>query len=270
MSCLTLLSVPIGNMGDITLRALEHLKNSTLLLCEDTRNTKKLFQLLDINLEGKQFESFHEHNKERADKLAQDIKNGLMATLVSDAGSPIISDPAYPLVNALLKLGGKVESLPGASSVITALELSGLPPVPFMFHGFFPRDKNKQIELVQNLLKGTHLFFESPQRIKRSLKAIVPLLPNAEFAVGRELTKKFESFTRFKGNEYQSFEEDITEKGEFVLLIHIPEEQPTSMNKKLLELAEACLERPSRKSISKLLANILDKDSKDIYQRIDV
>lgn len=269
---LKLLSLPIGNLGDITQRALENLAQAQWVLAEDTRNFKKVCDLLNIDTSTKTIESFHDHSTEKCEKIIEKINSGRDAILVSDAGSPIISDPAYPLVIQAMKNGIKIESVPGVSSVIVALELSGLPPHPFSFHGFLPRDK-KGREYVFNdchQINHTHIFFESPHRIQETLDQLCNSGLKFDIAVARELTKKFEEVVRFNSGEWEDFREKLNPRGEVVLLMR-PLEQNTqeALPRDIQKLAQEVLDKKAHpKAVSKLLAKILDRNTKDIYAEI--
>lgn len=144
LSELTLVTLPIGNSGDITLRALEALKSGKTFYAEDTRVFKDLLGNLGISLQDKFIDSFHDQSVGKIDVIVSKIKNGESIYLVSDAGSPMVSDPAYPLLKRLLEEGIEIKTLPGVTAVITALELSGLPPHPFHFWGFLARGKGEK------------------------------------------------------------------------------------------------------------------------------
>jgi len=270
ISTLKLVTLPIGNLSDITKRAMEVLASERLFLAEDTRNLRKLFDLLDIDGSGKHIDSFHDHSKAKIDHYVSKLKSGESYVIVSDAGSPIISDPAFPLVRACIDAGVQIESFPGVSAVLTALELSGLPPQPFTFYGFLPRDDGKKREAFSTLkvMSGTFIYFESPHRLMKTLKVLGEVLPDAQIAVCRELTKKFESVYRFKGSEWESVE--IKSVGEVVLLIHNVSSEKVLSNKKIIALADEYLnKKQSPKNLSKLLSEILGLGSKEIYQMIN-
>lgn len=269
MSTLTLLTLPIGNPQDITLRGLDELKNKAFFLAEDTREFVKLLRHYGIETSEKTIDSFHDHSSDKLDSLIQKIKNGQAVTLVSEAGSPIISDPAFPLVRAALARGITVHSLPGVSSVLVALELSGLPPHPLHFFGFLPREEERIRELFEQCSrqKGVHLFFESPHRMEKSLQVLERFFPDTELAVARELTKTFETVYRFKASELP--EVDIRYQGEFVLCCDFSQTPvtETAKEKKLRELAEEILtEGAGAKRLSKLLSEITGQAPKEIYR----
>ncbi|MEC7183382.1 MAG: SAM-dependent methyltransferase, partial [Bdellovibrionota bacterium] len=162
MSRLILLNVPIGNPDDLTLRGRKILEEKTLFFVEDTRPFFNLLRSQGIESDGKRVYSFHEHSKDSRLQFAKKLlEEGEEIVFCSDAGSPLMSDPAHPLVKGALDWGFKLETVPGVSSVIAALELSGLPPYPFQFHGFLPRDlqKKKSFIALMGVLGKTHVFF---------------------------------------------------------------------------------------------------------------
>lgn len=260
---LILVSLPIGNLGDITLRALETLRVAPCILCEDTRVLKKLLSLYQIDYSGKKIISFHEHSS--FEKLDQLIPESFI--YVSDAGSPAVSDPAHQVIKWAKERGYQILSCPGVSASLCALELSGLDPQNFHFYGFFPRKSKEQNLLLQEILtqKGTHIFFESPQRIQKTIQYLGESLQEQNFCVARELTKKFETLYHFKGKDWSQVE--INPKGEFVLLIE-NKEALKQVATGLEELARNYLSSQRKKELSKLLAEILETDSKTIYQKL--
>lgn len=210
---------PIGNLEDITYRALNTLKSADLIAAEDTRNTQKLLNYFDIHTS---LLSYHEHNKrEREETIVNKIKEGQSVALVSDAGMPAISDPGYELVRAVTRAELPVVVLPGANAALCALVGSGLPASEFYFYGFLPRKKKeKQAELDRlRSLKATLLIYESPYRIKDTLKVIHEQLGNRNVTIARELTKRFEEYIRGTVEELISWAENTELRGEFCLVI---------------------------------------------------
>ncbi len=276
MAKLSLISVPIGNLKDITQRALEYLENGKHFVVEDTRTFKKLLEHYGIDMSDKQIYSFHDQSKDSTlESLGRLLNKGVNLSLVSEAGSPIISDPAFPLVRLAVANDHEIESISGISSVIVALELSGLPPHPFIFHGFLARtSSDKKQYFDEKLLSGyTHLFFESPHRIVDSLKLLASRYPDCDIAICRELTKMYESVYRFKASDYESALEQMVIKGEIVLVIHLPKDDKKRANtsRQVAELAAKCLEQKGKvKTLSKLLAEILGEDPKKIYNSLIV
>lgn len=216
---LYLVPTPIGNLEDITYRALRILKESTVIAAEDTRNTKKLLNHFEIHTP---LISYHEHSKEsREQQLIKRLLDGEQIALVSDAGMPAISDPGYELVQAAIKEDQPVVVLPGANAALCALVGSGLSASEFLFYGFLPRKKKeKESELVRlKSLPTTLIFYESPYRLKETLKALLEQLGNRNMAIARELTKKFEEYVRGTGEELLAWAEQGELKGEFCIVV---------------------------------------------------
>ena len=216
---LYIISTPIGNLGDITYRALEVLKNLDCLACEDTRVTKKLLNHYKINLRLISYNDINE--KSMVGKLTERLSNNENIGLVSDAGTPVISDPGYRLVNACHIKNINVVSIPGASSAIASLSISGLPTDNFYFCGFLPKKKGRKTKFEFLLsIPGTIVIFESPYRVLKTLNDIYSYMGNRVVSVCKELTKIHESV--FLGNVkdiINNFDNKNKLKGEFVILI---------------------------------------------------
>ena len=217
---LYIVSTPIGNLKDITLRALETLKLVDLIAAEDTRHTKILLDAYDIH---KPLTSFFEHNEnQKTEYLIGLMKEGKNIALVSDAGTPGIADPGYPLIRAAQEAGIKVEVIPGVTALIMALTGSGLPMHSFIFEGFLPAKstgrRNKLAEFKGE--KRTVIFYESPHRILKTLKDIAEVLDDPMVVCCRELTKKFEEVKKGPATELLQHFTHHTPKGEFVVLIN--------------------------------------------------
>ncbi|MEC5425012.1 16S rRNA (cytidine(1402)-2'-O)-methyltransferase [Virgibacillus sp. C22-A2] len=210
---------PIGNLEDITYRALKILKSVALIAAEDTRNTKKLLNHFEISTG---LISYHEHNKmAREEQLLNRVEKGESIALVSDAGMPAISDPGYELVQAAISRDLHVVVLPGANAALCALVGSGLPSNEFLFYGFLPRKKkDKELELDRlKRLQSTVLFYESPYRLKETLKVMQEQLGNRQLVIARELTKRFEEYIRGSVDELLEWVEVTELKGEFCLVV---------------------------------------------------
>src|SRR5690625_1747240 len=210
---------PIGNLEDITFRALKILKEATVIAAEDTRNTKNLLNHFDIHTP---LLSYHEHNKEsREQQLIERLEKGEKIALVSDAGMPAISDPGYELVQAAIEADQSVVVLPGANAALCALVGSGLSAKEFLFYGFLPRKKkDKEAELARlKPLPATILFYESPYRLKDTLKVLYEQLGDRDLVIARELTKRFEEYVRGTISELLSWAENHELKGEFCLVL---------------------------------------------------
>lgn len=196
MGELYLCATPIGNLEDITLRALRVLKEVDLIAAEDTRQTKKLCSHYDITTP---LTSYHEHNKQQKGQyLIEQLKAGKNIAVVTDAGMPGISDPGYDLVTLAVEAGIKVVPLPGAVAAVSALVVSGLPTEQFVFLGFLPRaGKKRKNELLSLMAEGrTMIFYEAPHRLRKTLEDLLHALGNRQVVIGRELTKKYEEFWR--------------------------------------------------------------------------
>jgi len=221
---LYVISLPIGCLSDLTFRALNVLKITKNIFAEDTRNAKTLLLSLDIDISQKKISSYHEHtSKTERKKVIQLIKSGESVSLICDAGTPLISDPGYKLVREIIDSGFKVLSVPGVSSPIAALSVSGLPTDTFSFIGFLPVSKNKKLEILEKYkkLKSSLIIFESGKRIHKTLKLINEVYdPITEICICRELTKKYEEIVRFKVEDFEVEMDSFSSlKGEFVLII---------------------------------------------------
>lgn len=271
MSKLILLTTPIGNLDDFTQRAKNTLVVSSSFAVEDTRTFKELCKKIGVSLQGKKITSLHDHSDpQKLENLIDEVLNGVELVVVSEAGSPAISDPAYPLIKLAVEKDVSVCTAPGVSSVITALELSALPAIPFHFYGFLPREKGKKEKLFEShgSIYGTHIYFEGVSRVKKTMTEITKMYPNADFAIARELTKEYESVYRFKGHEWNQVSENVTEKGEFVILWHNDNESVSSSGD-VLELARDILEKGAHpKKLSKLLSKITGNSPKNCYDLI--
>ena len=264
---LYLVATPIGNLGDISARAINVLKNCDVIACEDTRNTKKLLTL--INIKEKQLLSYHEHN---ADKMRPNIlkrlQNGEMIALVSDAGTPLISDPGYRLVQDCIDYDIYVTAIPGASAVLTALQLSGLPCHRFLFEGFLPTKSNarkNELMLLRDI-PATLIFYESPQRLEETLNDMIDIFDQRQAAVLRELTKKFEQAVRGSLHEIRSYyKENGYPKGEIVIVVSPSKQKIFNDNELFIELKNA-LATMSLKDASHFVATRTGESKKKLYQ----
>ncbi len=217
---LYIVSTPIGNLEDITLRALRILKEVDLIACEDTRVTRKLLTHYQIS---KPLVSYFQQNQLfRIPYLIGKLKEGTKLALVSDAGTPGISDPGFFLIQEAIKEEIKIIPLPGASAAITALVVSGLPADDFIFIGFLPRKRGKITKelLKANELKKTIVFYESPYRIKKTLEIIKEILPEAKMSLARELTKIFEEVLRGSAEDLLNQIGSRQLKGEIIVVLY--------------------------------------------------
>ena len=215
---LYIVSTPIGNLKDITLRAIETLKEVDFILCEDTRTSGNLLNHLEIKKELVSLNAFNENSK--IDFIVNRILSNQTAALISDAGTPLISDPGVRLVSSCLDNNIEVIPIPGASALLAALSMSGLPTDAFVFEGFIPQKKGRQTRLKELAIEPrTIVLYESMYRIEKLLKELTEYLPDRYIVVCREITKKFEETWRgYPKDLSESFSEKIS-KGEFVVVI---------------------------------------------------
>jgi 16S rRNA (cytidine1402-2'-O)-methyltransferase len=216
---LYLVSTPIGNLEDLTLRALRVLKEVDLIACEDTRHTRRLLDHFGVN---KPTISYHEHNEQkRADELVERMLGGQSIALVSDAGTPGISDPAYRIVTAAIERGVEVVPVPGPTAMIAALVASGLPTDSFLFAGFLPNKKGARRARLEGLKseRATLIFYEAPHRIRETLLDAREILGDRQVALARELTKLHEEFIRGKVSDVIAHFESREPRGEMTLVI---------------------------------------------------
>lgn len=215
---LYVVSTPIGNLKDITLRALEILKETDFILCEDTRISSRLLKHYNISKELVSFNAVSE--KKKIPKVISRIKSGANCALVSDAGTPVISDPGGRLISEAIMEQINIVPVPGTSAVITALTISGLPTDSFVFEGFLPQKKGRQKKLKElSEEKRTIIIYESTYRINKLIDELDEYMPDRYIVVCRELTKKFEETWRGYPIEVKNFIEEKISKGEFVIVI---------------------------------------------------
>lgn len=216
---LFIVSTPIGNIKDISVRALEILKEVDIIACEDTRHTSNLLRFYNIS---KKLISYYEHNKKyRSSQLIKWLKDGQNIALVSDAGTPAISDPGYYITRLALNEEIKIEVIPGASAVLCALIASGKPPDKFIFEGYLPRKKEARRKKLSEVLseKRTFIFYESPHRLQKTLEDMCLIIPDEDICICRELTKKFEEIVCDKAENLIKKYKERKPKGEIVIVI---------------------------------------------------
>ena len=267
-SALYIVPTPIGNLDDITLRAIEVLKNATLIAAEDTRHSKILLDKLGV-LNPKMI-SCHDHNEEqRAYIIIEEVNKGGIVALISDAGSPLINDPGYKVVTLCSKANVKVIPLPGPCALITALEASALPTDKFMFNGFFPVKEKELVETIESL-KGvdyTAVFYEAPRRILNTMEKVAQILPEHDVTLCREMTKTFESFYRLKAKDAPSFLEadpDRT-KGEFVVAIGALKEDQGAISPQIVDALKTLVQTTPVKVACNVVANLTGLKKNDLY-----
>lgn len=261
---LYIIATPIGNLGDITLRALETLKSVTLIACEDTRTSGKLLKHYDIKTPTF---SYHDHNADIArPKLIEKIKSGQSIALISDAGTPLISDPGFKLVRDCHTQNLSVFSIPGACSVIAGLSIAGLPTDEFSFLGFLPAKQAALISLLQKNHPGTLIAFESPNRLGKTLKIIADLWPDRRISIAREITKLYEQTIIGTASELAQKINQHPVKGEIVLLIEPATPETLKLPSDMAEIIAILAQYMKTKEISELLAKLYDVPKKQAYE----
>ena len=251
-----LVATPIGNLSDMSVRAIETLKNADIIACEDTRNTIRLLNHFEIK---GHLTSYHEYNKiDKAYELCEKVKEGKDIAFVSDAGMPAISDPGYELVDIAYKEGLEVTVIPGASAVVSALAISGISSRRFAFEGFLPADKNEKKEILTELSQEsrTIILYEAPHRLLKTLKELFEYMGDRNIAIVREITKLHEEVLRGKLADiiadYES--EKIAIRGEYVLVI-----EGKSLLEKREERQKSFEEISIREHYEKYIAEGMDK-----------
>lgn len=265
-SALYIVSTPIGNLGDITIRALETLAGADVIACEDTRVTSTLSQRFGLKAP---LLPYHEHNAERQrPRLLAALAEGQVVALVSDAGTPLVSDPGYRLVRDVLAAGFKVIPIPGASAPLAALVASGLPSDTLLFAGFLPQKAGARARRLGELavIPATLAFFESPHRLAASLAAMSETLGDRAAVVARELTKRFETFQRGTLSELCAYYEANPPKGEIVVLVGPPAEVVPEVGEADVEAQlHAALARMSVAAAAKEVARQTGRDRAEVY-----
>jgi 16S rRNA (cytidine1402-2'-O)-methyltransferase len=265
---LYLVATPIGNLGDITLRALSVLARADLIAAEDTRHSKKLLSHFGIKAE---LTPYHEHNaaRERPRLLAR-VRAGFSVALISDAGTPLISDPGYKLVREAIEDGLLVTSIPGASAAITALTSAGLPTDTFLFAGFLPPKSGPRRNRLEELKRvpATLVFFETGQRLEQTLAEMAAVFPNREGVVAKELTKLHEQLSRGRLPEVATQMADMGDaRGEFVLLVAPPEPGESEVNDAdIMEGLEHALARETFRDAVRSVAERLKVKRSRVYE----
>ncbi len=275
-SALYVVATPIGNLEDITLRALRVLKEADLIACEDTRQTQKLLNHYGI---ATRTVSYHEHNEmTRAAELMMDLERGVRLALVTDAGMPGISDPGFRLISLAIRHNVPVVPVPGASAFLAALVGSGLPTDSFRFSGFLPAKRAQRRALLESIKSSprTQIFYEAPHRIGQSLEDVVEVLGGSRHVViAREVTKIHEEFLRGRADELLDLSRSRELKGEITLLIGKAEELPSeerepvtalTVGRRVQELMAA--EELDEKSALKRVAREMGISKSDAYREL--
>ena len=267
---LYIIATPIGNLGDISPRAIECLKSAEIIACEDTRISKKLLSLLSVSI-NKEFMTLHDHNEEvHTEKIISKIKEeGKSVALISDAGSPLISDPGYKLIRTCREQNIYITTIPGCCALICALQLSGLPTNRFMFAGFLPNKDKARTDSFLSVreINATIIFYETANRIQKTLEVAKEIFANREMAVAREITKVYEECINGTAEELLAHFSQHPPKGEMVLMIAPPNtsEKEKSIDIKA-ELARLMKEK-SLKSAVKEIVETYNLNKNEVYEQ---
>ena len=266
---LYLVSTPIGNLEDFSFRAVAVLKSCSYILCEDTRHSRVLLEKYAIRAPLKAFHQFNEASRETA--IVEDLKAGNIIALISDAGTPLISDPGYELVVRCRKEGIAVTAVPGSCAVIHALVLSGFPSQPFQFIGFLPKKENELKSLLAQVLfySGTTVAYESPHRVEATFEELAQMAPERKLCFARELTKLHEEVVIGTAQELLMHFKNHPPRGEFVLLISPPTERILFEDLSLAELVEMFqrdLQLGKTEAI-KMAAQMRGVSKKEVYKK---
>ena len=267
--CLYIVATPIGNLDDLSKRAKDILSSVKIIVAEDSRETKKLFTLTNISSQNKKFIAYDDHfEQEKVQEIIDLINNNNDVALVSDAGSPLISDPGYKLVRECRKQGIKVTTIPGCCAVISALQLSGLPTNRFMFAGFVPNKEKARFDFFDELklVNSTLVVYETAIRILKTLKIINEIMPNREVSVVREITKLYEECIFGNIVEVIKKIEDKPIKGELVIVISPPLKN-TEDNIDIDEELKKELEQSTLKDAVKKIATKYKLKKSDVYEK---
>lgn len=252
---LYLIPTPIGNMDDITIRAINLLKECDVVFSEDTRETLKLLKYFDIQ---KKLISYHKFNEDTAqNKIISELENGNNVALVSDRGTPAISDPGYVAAYHAIEKGFNIIGLPGATAFVPALIMSGINPNRFLFYGFLDNKKSQKKKELETLKsnKYTMIFYESPYRIRETIEIINDIMGDRKISVSREISKKYEEI--YRGTPKEVLEELTEPKGEFVIIVEGNKEKETYDEIDIVEhvkllITEGVTEKDAIKKVAKL------------------
>lgn len=266
-SGLYIVASPIGNLNDISSRAIQVLKEADVIACEDSRVTKKLFGLLGISC-ARDFVVYQNYNEEdQTPLLLKLLEEGKSIALISDAGSPLISDPGYKIVRQCRERGFYVTSIPGCCAVITALQLSGLPTNRFMFAGFVPNKEKARIDFLREIkdIPSTLVIYETAPRLLKTLEAIKELYGKREVAVARELTKMYEECLCGTAEELIFHYTEKKPKGEIVIMIAPPLEEEKSESVDIEAILRAKLANMPLKSAVKEVVDAYGLNKNEVY-----
>ena len=268
-SGLYIVASPIGNLNDISSRAIQVLNEADVIACEDSRVTKKLFSLLGISCK-KDFITYQNYNEEEQSPLLVSLlEEGKSIALISDAGSPLISDPGYKIVRRCREKGIYVTAVPGCCAVITALQLSGLPTNRFMFAGFVPNKEKARLDFLKELkdIPTTLVVYETAPRLLKTLEVIRDLYNEREVAVARELTKMYEECLRGTADDLIAHYTEKSPKGEIVIMIAPPSENTSHQEINVEEiLREKLVEMPLKSAVREVVGQYgLNKN--EVYER---
>ncbi|MFV1871745.1 MAG: 16S rRNA (cytidine(1402)-2'-O)-methyltransferase [Oleiphilus sp.] len=263
------MATPIGNLSDITLRAIEILKSVDLIAAEDTRHTRKLLDHLGISAK---LISFHEHNEEdKSGFLVSEVQSGKTVALVSDAGTPLISDPGHTLVSTAKAQGVKVVPIPGASAVIAALSASGVPCGKFVYEGFLPvkRKAKEDVLSIYQFETKTVVFYESPHRVVETLRVMAEIFPDRMMVIARELTKRFETITSGLVPSLLDWtiQDPDQQKGEFVLILAGAEKRIADDIVKQEKLLKQLVGHMPPKKAVQIVNEFYGGDKKELYAK---
>ena len=267
---LYLVATPIGNLEDISFRAIKILNESDIVLAEDTRESKKLFQKYDIK---SKLISYNDHSSQsKIDSMIVKLKSGTNISLISDAGTPLVSDPGHELVSQTIDKNIRVESIPGPTAVISGLITSGFKNTKFVFEGFLPKKKNELRKLLSefNYESRTIIFFESPHRIRNTLKIMMDILgKKRKVSIAREITKMHENILRGSLEEINSIAEQDPNlaRGELVITLDGVKQKHEYFIKELDDLYFSLREDISLKKFSKVFSKVSNLSSKEIYNK---
>lgn len=260
-----IVATPIGNKGDFSKRAVDTLKNVDIIACEDSRTSANLLESFGINTKLISYHKFNE--KQRTEEFLRLIEEGKKIALISDAGTPCISDPGRVLINELYEQGINITSIPGACAVVAFLSMIPRESEEFAFAGFLPRVKGQQIKTFEKFLNTDMVFYESPNRLLDTLSNIEESRGvDAKVAVGRELTKMFEEVKTGNVSEIKKYFENNILKGEIVCMLYASYEKEQDESQLIEKIKKLKKMNYTDKDISQILSNLYDENKNKIYK----